>query len=56
MIKRFADRFFRWFCHPDYFSEIQGDLEEMYQRDRLEANARHSGSMYGGWLVCFVPV
>ena len=33
MIKRFADRFFHWFCHPDYHSEIQGDLEEMYQRD-----------------------
>ena len=32
MIKRLADRFFRWFCHPDYFDEIQGDLEEMYQR------------------------
>ncbi len=33
-MKRFADRFFRWFCHPDYYDEIQGDLEEMYQRDR----------------------
>ena len=33
MIKRFAERFFRWFCHPDYYSEIQGDLEEMYERD-----------------------
>ena len=32
-MKRLADRFFRWFCHPDYFDEIQGDLEEMYQRD-----------------------
>ena len=29
MIKRFADCFF----HPDYYSEIQGDLEEMYWRD-----------------------
>ena len=33
MIKRLAERFFRWFCHPDYYSEIQGDLEELYQRD-----------------------
>ena len=33
MTKRFAERFFRWFCHPDYYAEIQGDLEEMYQRD-----------------------
>jgi len=33
MIKRFAHHFFRWFCHPDYFDEIQGDLEELYQRN-----------------------
>lgn len=32
-MKRFAERFFRWFCHPGYYAEIQGDLEEMYQRD-----------------------
>ena len=32
-MKRLADRFFRWFCHPDYYDEIQGDLEELYQRD-----------------------
>ncbi|MEM9834074.1 MAG: ABC transporter permease, partial [Bacteroidota bacterium] len=37
MIKRLAHRFLRWFCHPDYFDEIQGDLEELYQR-----NAEHS--------------
>ena len=37
MIKRSADRFFRWFCHPDYFDEIQGDLEEIYQRDNEQA-------------------
>ncbi|MGD1891426.1 MAG: ABC transporter permease [Cyclobacteriaceae bacterium] len=33
MIKRLAQRFFRWFCHPDYFAEISGDLEELYQRN-----------------------
>ncbi len=32
MIKRLADRLFRWFCHPDYYDEIVGDLEEMYRR------------------------
>nr|WKN35709.1 ABC transporter permease [Tunicatimonas sp. TK19036] len=32
MIKRFAERFFCWFCHPDYYDEIVGDLEEIYQR------------------------
>ncbi|MEK6480260.1 ABC transporter permease [Catalinimonas sp. 4WD22] len=33
MIKRFANHLFRWFCHPDYYDEIAGDLEEMYQRN-----------------------
>ncbi len=28
MIKRLADRLFRWFCHPDYYPDIRGDLEE----------------------------
>ncbi len=36
-MKRLADRFFRWFCHPDYYDEIQGDLEEMYQCDRHQS-------------------
>ena len=36
-------RFFRWFCHPDFQEEIEGDLYEMYelhhdQRGRRAAN------------------
>lgn len=38
MIKRFAHQLFRWFCHPDYYPEIQGDLEEMYQRNVEQGN------------------
>ncbi|WP_407654443.1 permease prefix domain 2-containing transporter [Catalinimonas niigatensis] len=34
MIKRLADRLFRWFCLPDYYDEIVGDLEEIYQRNQ----------------------
>lgn len=30
MIKRFADRFFQWFCRPDLYLFIRGDLEEHY--------------------------
>ncbi|MGB3586853.1 MAG: ABC transporter permease, partial [Tunicatimonas sp.] len=40
MIKRLAQRLFQWFCHPDYVDEIQGDLEELYQR-----NVEQSGRM-----------
>ncbi|MEK6480261.1 FtsX-like permease family protein [Catalinimonas sp. 4WD22] len=36
MIKQLAKRFFRWFCHPDYYDEIAGDLEEMYERNKVE--------------------
>ena len=32
-MKQFAERFLRWFCHPDYFDEIVGDLEEIYLRN-----------------------
>lgn len=30
MIKRAADQLFKWFCHPDFYPDIQGDLEELY--------------------------
>ncbi|MGD1960005.1 MAG: ABC transporter permease [Fulvivirga sp.] len=30
MIKSIADAIFRWYCHPDYYPDIQGDLEELY--------------------------
>ncbi len=33
MIKHLAQRFFQWFCDPEYYTEIQGDLEEIYQRN-----------------------
>ncbi len=36
MIKKIADRFFRWFCHPDYYPDIRGDLEEIYQHQLLQ--------------------
>ncbi|SNT12666.1 putative ABC transport system permease protein [Ekhidna lutea] len=35
MIKRTADKLFRWFCHPDFYPDIKGDLEEIY-KDRVD--------------------
>lgn len=26
-------RFFRWFCHPDFVEDIEGDLQEKYERN-----------------------
>ncbi len=37
MIKHLADRLFKWFCHPDFYGDISGDLEELYQRNLEES-------------------
>ena len=42
MIKRFADRLLKWYCHPDYYSDISGDLEEIYLRN-LDDEISHAG-------------
>ncbi|MFY0686005.1 MAG: ABC transporter permease [Cyclobacteriaceae bacterium] len=39
MIKRLADRLFRWFCHQDYYPDIRGDLDELYA-ENLERNSK----------------
>jgi putative ABC transport system permease protein len=38
LIRRLSYRLFRWFCDPDFFDDIAGDLEELY-RDRLEVKS-----------------
>ena len=45
MIKKLADRLLKWFCHPNYYDEIHGDLEEIYQRN-VAANVRFSQWRY----------
>ena len=30
MVKKIADRVFKWYCHPDFYPDIKGDLEELY--------------------------
>lgn len=36
MIKKIADTIFKWYCHPDYYPDIQGDLEELYSEHKKE--------------------
>ena len=55
MIKRFADRLFRWFCHPDYYNEIKGDLEELYQRDAKRNERSAQWKYLGRVLSLFRP-
>ena len=45
MIKRIADRLFKWYCHPDFYPDIKGDLQELYA-DHLEANNRWAQLKY----------
>ncbi|MEL6865141.1 MAG: ABC transporter permease, partial [Bacteroidota bacterium] len=41
MLKRYMYRFFRWYCNPAYFEDIEGDLEEIFQQ-QLENGSRRS--------------
>ncbi len=36
MIKQVAERFFRWYCHPDFYEDIKGDLDELYLREEAQ--------------------
>ena len=38
-------RFFRWFCHPDYREDVEGDLQE-----RFEGNVAAKGVKAARWL------
>lgn len=45
MIRRLADRLLSWYCHPDFYPDISGDLEELYRRNQ-EQNPRFAGWRY----------
>ncbi len=45
MIKRIADRLFKWYCHPNYYPDIKGDLEELYA-DHEEEGSRYAQLKY----------
>lgn len=34
MLKQIAAHFFQWYCHPDFYEDIKGDLDELYERER----------------------
>ncbi len=49
-MKKYLQNFFRWFCHPDFLEDIEGDLNERH-KERL---ANHSKA-WANWLF-FVDV
>ena len=46
MLKKQAHKFFKWYCHPDYYEDIQGDLEELYLEALANNTARKAAWSY----------
>ena len=44
-MKKWADRLFKWYCHPEYYPDIKGDLEELYER-HLETGIKNPEIKY----------
>lgn len=43
--KNFA-RFFEWFCKPELFDELQGDLEEAFEENKKELGIKSAQKIY----------
>lgn len=39
-------RFFKWFCNPDFFEELQGDLEEAYEENKAQLGETRARKIY----------
>ena len=51
MLKKQAHKFFQWYCHPDYYEDIQGDLEELYLEALANNTARKAAWFYATLTV-----
>jgi len=43
-------QFFRWFCHPDYVEDIEGDLIERYERN-VDLLGENKANWQFSWMV-----
>lgn len=50
---RRAQQFLRWFCHPDLLLEIEGDLQELFQRWVKEHGVRKARWLYVWNVITF---
>ncbi|MEO1451003.1 MAG: ABC transporter permease, partial [Bacteroidota bacterium] len=48
---RWMLRLFRWFCHPDYVEDIEGDLLERYARKALKKSSRQAKRYFLGEVI-----
>ncbi|WP_020533266.1 FtsX-like permease family protein [Flexithrix dorotheae] len=55
MIKKLITRFLQWFCNPDFYDEIQGDLEEIYQRNLSRGNHYAQRKYFFQIIILFRP-
>lgn len=46
LIPAFFYRFFRWFCKPELFEELQGDLEEAFEENKALFGASRARAIY----------
>ncbi len=54
MIKGIADRIFKWYCHPDFYPDIKGDLEELYS-DHIEEGKNAQLKYLADVIMLFRP-
>ncbi len=39
-------RFLKWFCHPDFYEELAGDLEEAFEENTAEHGTKYARKKY----------
>ena len=42
MLKRLSEQFFKWYCHPDFYEDIRGDLNELHDRQLQNGTQRQA--------------
>jgi len=53
-LPRFWRRLLRWFCHPAYLEDIEGDLKELYDERVLEVGPRKARWCYIGDVLLLI--
>lgn len=43
---KYFHRFLKWFCHPDFYEELAGDLEEALEENTTEHGAKYARAKY----------
>ncbi|MEM9858671.1 MAG: ABC transporter permease [Bacteroidota bacterium] len=52
---KFWLRFFRWYCHPEYLEDLEGDLMERFERNAAQSKKSASSGFIKDVLKLFRP-